>query len=243
MVKVSLLLNLDLHSGLEMIQSTIAIVPMRHSSERVPSKNYRPCAGKTLYHYIVESLLDCPQITSVCIDTDSETIIDDAKKHFPTVRILVRPKHLRSGEIPMNDVLLNTTSQVDADIYLQTHSTNPLLKTETISKAIDTYLNKPDFDSLFSVTRLYKRLYDSQGQAINHDPNILLRTQDLPPIFEENSNIYIFTKETLLARKNRIGSKPIMFEIDSIEAWDIDDEIDFTIAEILLKQQLANGQF
>ena len=219
----------------------VAIVPMRHSSERVPSKNYRPCAGKTLYHYIVESLLNCPQITSVCIDTDSETIINDAKKHFPTVRILMRPEHLQPGETPMNDVLLNTASQVNADLYLQTHSTNPLLKTETISKAIETYLSSPDFDSLFSVTRLYKRLYNLKGQAINHNPNVLLRTQDLPPIFEENSNIYIFTKETLVTRKNRIGGKPIMFEIDSIEAWDIDDKIDFTIAEILL-EQLEKGQ-
>ena len=211
----------------------VAFVPMRHSSERVLGKNYRSFAGKPLYHYIVESLINCPQITQVCIDTDSPKIIEDAQQHFPSVKILLRPEHLRDGATPMNDVLLNSVSQVKADYYLQTHSTNPLLKSETISKAIDLFLNSPEHDSLFGVTRLQTRLYDAEGNAMNHDPNILLRTQDLPPVYEENSNIYIFTKDTLQERKNRIGNKPLMFEIDRDEAWDIDEEVDFRIAELL----------
>ena len=211
----------------------VAFVPMRHSSERVPGKNYRPFAGKPLYHHIVESLLDCSQITQVCINTDSPTIIEDAQKHFPTVKILLRPEHLRAGTTPMNDVLLNSVAQVESELYLQTHSTNPLLRADTISKAIDLFLNSPEYDSLFGVTRLQTRLYDAQGKAINHDPNILLRTQDLPPVYEENSNIYIFTKDILQERKNRIGKKPLMFEIDRDEAWDIDEEVDFRIAELL----------
>ena len=133
----------------------------------------------------------------------------------------------------MNDVLLNSVFQVEADLYLQTHSTNPLLRTETISRAIDLFLNSPNRDSLFGVTRLQTRLYDAGGTAINHDPNVLLRTQDLPPVYEENSNLYIFTRDTLLERKNRIGKKPLLFEIDRDEAWDIDEEIDFIISEFL----------
>lgn len=217
-------------------QPTIAaFVPMRHSSERVIGKNYRLFAGKPLYHYIVESLLNCPQITQVCIDTDSPNIIEDAQQNFPNVKVLLRPEHLRSGMTPMNDVLLNSVSQVEADYYLQTHSTNPLLKSATISQAIDLFVKNPDYDSLFGVTRLQTRLYDSEGKAINHDPNILLRTQDLPPVYEENSNIYIFTKTILEERKNRIGYQPLMFEIGRDEAWDIDEEVDFRIAELLYK--------
>lgn len=211
----------------------VAFVPMRHSSERVPQKNYRPFAGKPLYHHIIQTLLDCPQITQVCIDTDSPFIIEDAPKHFPDVKLLIRPEHLRAGEIPMNDVLLNSASQIEGDIYLQTHSTNPLLRSETVSKAIDQFLNSPDADSLFGVTRLQTRLYDAEGKAVNHDPSVLLRTQDLPPIYEENSNIYIFKPEVLEKRKNRIGYQPVMFEIDRDEAWDIDEEVDFRIAELL----------
>jgi CMP-N-acetylneuraminic acid synthetase len=134
----------------------------------------------------------------------------------------------------MNDVLLNDVRQVPADYYLQTHSTNPFLSTATISKAIDTFLQtRPEADSLFSVTRLQTRLWDSQGRPVNHDPSVLLRTQDLPPLFEENSCLYIFSRATLEQRGNRIGEHPLMFEIDPIEAWDIDEEIDFRMAELI----------
>lgn len=214
-----------------------AFVPMRHSSERVKGKNYRPFAGKPLYHYIINTLLNCPQITEVCIDTDSPTIIEDAEKNFPQVTILLRPDHLRAGTTPMNDVLLNSIAQVEADYYLQTHSTNPLLRSQTVSEAIDLFFQSSEYDSLFGVTRLQTRLYDSAGKAINHDPNVLLRTQDLPPVYEENSNLYIFTGDILKKRQNRIGEKPLMFEIEPDEAWDIDEEVDFRIAELLYKDR------
>ncbi len=214
-----------------------AFVPMRHSSERVPGKNYRPFAGKPLYHHIVETLLACPAIDQVCIDTDSPTIIEEVAEKFPAVKVLVRPEHLRDGAIAMNDVLLNSISQVKADYYLQTHSTNPLLQPETVSRAIDLFLNQSEHDSLFGVTRLQTRLYDAEGQAMNHDPRVLLRTQDLPPVYEENSNLYLFTESILKERKNRIGYSPLMFEIDRDEAWDIDEEIDFRVAEFLYTQR------
>jgi len=214
-----------------------AFVPMRHSSERVPGKNYRPFAGKPLYHHIVETLLACPAIDQVCIDTDSPTIIEEVAEKFPAVKVLVRPEHLRDGAIAMNDVLLNSISQVKADYYLQTHSTNPLLQPETVSRAIDLFLNQSEHDSLFGVTRLQTRLYDAEGQAMNHDPRVLLRTQDLPPVYEENSNLYLFTESILKERKNRIGYTPLMFEIDRDEAWDIDEEIDFRVAEFLYTQR------
>lgn len=215
----------------------VALVPMRHNSERVPGKNYRLFAGRPLYHHIIGSLLACPLITEVVIDTDSQTIMEDASQHFPQVRLIDRPDHLRSGTIPMNDVLLYDVSRIQSDYYLQTHSTNPLLRTETITKAIETFLSPGNHDSLFGVTRLQTRLYDSQGHPINHDPDILLRTQDLPPVYEENSTLYIFSGKTLEARKNRIGCRPIMFEVSREEAIDIDEELDFLFAEFFFKQR------
>ena len=219
--------------------SIVAFVPMRHSSERVPGKNYRLFAGRPLYHHIVQTLLDCPQINLVCIDTDSPTIIEDTAAHFPQVKVLLRPEHLRDGATPMNDVLLNSVAQVQADFYLQTHSTNPLLRAETVSRAIDQFLSQSEHDSLFGVTRLQTRFYDAKGKPMNHDPEILLRTQDLPPVYEENSNLYIFTESILKARQNRIGYNPMMFEIDREEAWDIDEDIDFRVAEFLYQQRLS----
>jgi CMP-N-acetylneuraminic acid synthetase len=216
---------------------------MRHNSERVPGKNYRNFNGKPLFHHIVENLLLTEQITDVIIDTDSPVIMDYARRHFPKVILLERPPHLRDGAIPMNDVLLNITQQVAADFYLQTHSTNPLLSADTIREAVNTFLQQyPIYDSLFSVTRLQTRLWDQLARAVNHNPAILLRTQDLPPIYEENSCLYIFEKKTLTEWHNRIGLRPFLFEIARHEALDIDEEIDFTIAEMVHKARYGNPE-
>ena len=215
----------------------VAIVPMRHHSQRVPGKNYRPLAGKPLYQYIVETLLACPEFTQVVVDTDSLPVIAGLQRDFPQVLVLERPEHLRADNIPMNEILAYDTSQVPADFYLQTHSTNPLLRPQTVSAAVQSMLaNFPAYDSLFSVTRLQTRLWDQLGRAINHNPAILLQTQDLPPVYEENSCIYIFTRPTLLDRRNRLGERPLMFEIDAAEAWDIDEELDFDITNFLMSR-------
>lgn len=213
-----------------------ALIPMRHHSQRVPGKNYRLLDGKPLYQHILLTLQHCPEITRIAVDTDSEEIIDGLQRLFPEVVIIPRPDTLKADNIAMNDILLYDVSQVPADLYLQTHSTNPLLTSATISKAIHTLLNAmPGKDSLFSVTRLQTRLYDAQGKAINHDPKVLLQTQELPPVYEENSCIYLFTADSLKKNKARIGAAPILFETDPDESWDIDEEIDFKMAELMLK--------
>ena len=170
----------------------VALVPMRHHSERVPGKNYRPFGRHPLYHHIIGSLMECPQIAEIAIDTDSPTIIEETARVFPQVRLIERPENLRAGTIAMNEVLLHDVQQLEADYYLQTHSTNPLLRSETISRAIELFLGElPNYDSLFGVTLFQVRLWDQLTRAVNHNPNILLRTQDLPPLYMENSNIYI----------------------------------------------------
>ena len=220
------------------MSSIVALVPMRHHSQRVPGKNYRPLAGKPLFHYIVETLLGVPEIDKVVVDTDSEPVMAGLRQNFPQVVILDRPENLRADDVPMNDILLYDTEQVQADFYLQTHSTNPLLKSATVSSAIDTFLTQyPKKESLFSVTRWQTRLYDQHGAAINHDPAVLLQTQDLPPVYEENSCLYLFTRQNLLERHHRIGPNPILFEIDPDEAWDIDEELDFEITDFLMQRK------
>lgn len=215
-----------------------AIVPMRHDSERVKGKNYRPLGGVPLFYHIVRTLLSCPSVDRVVIDTDSAPIKKSCARDFPQVSVVDRPKNLRKGETPMNEVLLNTIKKVEADIYLQTHSTNPLLTSESIETAIAKFrAARGRNDSLFSVTRLQQRLWDAMALPVNHDPSVLMRTQDLRPIYIENSSLYLFTKESLLENGNRIGKCPMMFEIDKIEAHDIDDEMDFVLAEMLYQRR------
>jgi CMP-N-acetylneuraminic acid synthetase len=216
----------------------LALVPMRHHSQRVQGKNYRPLTGKPLFQHIIETLLAVPEIDTILVDTDSQPVIEGLRRDFPQVLVIDRPEHLCGDTISMNEILIYDTSQLAADFYLQTHSTNPLLRPKTISKAIQTFLaDFPKHDSLLSVTRLQKRLYDRNGQALNHDPNVLIQTQDLPPVYEENSCMYIFTRQNLARRGNRLGERPLMFEMDAAEAWDIDEEFDFAIVDILMKQR------
>jgi CMP-N-acetylneuraminic acid synthetase len=218
----------------------VGLVPMRHVSVRVPGKNYRPLAGKPLFQHILAALQAVPEIDGILVDTDSPTILKGLSEHFPGIQGVSRPEELRGDAVPMNEILIHDTSLVEADFYLQTHSTNPLLRPETISRAINTFLdNLPEFDSLFGVTRLQTRLWDQLGRPVNHNPNVLLRTQDLPPIFEENSCIYIFTREMLISRRNRLGERPMMFEIPAVEAWDIDEELDFIVADSLMSHYFS----
>lgn len=215
-----------------------ALVPMRHHSQRVPGKNYRDLDGKPLYQYIIETLQAVPEITQVLVDTDSTPIIDGLAKNFPQVKVVIRPEHLRADTIPMNEILTYDTSLVESDYFLQTHSTNPLLTTKTLSDGIKQFLNSyPAYDSMFSVTRLQTRLWDSLTRAINHNPAILLQTQDLPPVYEENSCFYMFTRAKLIERRNRLGDRPLMIEIPRLEAIDIDEETDFEIADIMMRSK------
>jgi CMP-N-acetylneuraminic acid synthetase len=220
-----------------MSKKIVALVPMRHHSQRIPGKNYRLLAGKPLFYHILITLQACPEINQIVVDTDSPVILQDLAESFPQVLRIERPEHLRADHMPMNEILAFDTSQVEADFYLQTHSTNPLLRPDTVSSAIKEILDKyPAYDSLFSVTRLQTRLWDQLGRAINHNPAILLQTQDLPPVYEENSCLYIFTRQELLKRRNRLGERPMMYPIPVNEAWDIDEEQDFLIADLLMKR-------
>lgn len=212
---------------------------MRHHSQRVPGKNYRLLAGKPLYQHIIETLVAVPEVNEIVVDTDSDPVMDGLRINFPQVKIVNRPEHLRADDMPMNEILIHDTGLFPADFHLQTHSTNPLLKAGTISKAIQALLAEyPKRTSLFSVTRWQTRFYDKDGNAVNHNPRELIQTQDLPPMYEENSCIYLFTRENLIAKRHRISDQPLMFEIPRLEAVDIDTEADFQLADILMRQQL-----
>lgn len=218
------------------VETITALVPMRHHSQRVPGKNYRLLAGRPLYQHVIANLLQVKELTQIVVDTDSEEIITGIQQNFPSVKIINRPEHLRADSIPMNEILLNDVAQFPSDLYLQTHSTNPLVKAETFSRAIRTLTALyPSYDSLFGVTRLQSRLWDSLGRAINHNPDILLQTQELPIVYEENSCVYLFTGENLQRRRNRLGERPYLFEIERDEAWDIDEEIDFRLVELFMQ--------
>ena len=218
----------------------VALVPMKGHSERVPNKNLRPFCGKPLCHWIILSLQKSHYVKDIVVNTDSPEIADNIRQNFDKVKIIDRPDEIRGDFVSMNTVIAYDLSQLSGEHFLQTHSTNPLLNAETIDEGIALYFhNLGMHDSLFTVTRHNARFYWSDGRPINHNPQEMLRTQDLPPIFEENSNLYIFSGESFKRSGNRrIGLKPYLFEISKFEAIDIDEEDDFLLAELLCRAKL-----
>lgn len=223
-----------------------AIIPIKHTSTRVPGKNFRLMNGKPLFFYIINTLLQVKEINNIIIDTNSDTIFEEVPKIFKDnmnkIVLYERPTHLCPGNTPTNDLLLNVIQDLnlDSDYYLQTHVTNPLLKKETISESINTFLrNKNKYECLFSAKTHYTRFYDKDGKDMNHNRFKLIPTQDLDPIYEENSCIYIFTKEILEKYKARIGNKALIFPMNDIESQDIDWEPDFILTETLMALKLA----
>ena len=223
----------------------IALVPMKGNSERVPNKNLKKFNGSPLYHVIINTLLKSSLIDSIIINTDSDKIADDIKFNFKNkIEIRIRDERIRGDFVSMNKIIEDDLLNSNADIYIQTHSTNPLLDVNSIDKALTLMINNIKnnfiyFDSIFSVTKIQTRFYDINAKPINHDPNKLIRTQDLDPMYEENSCFFIFTKSSFKNSNNkRIGINPKLFEIDKVESVDIDTIDDFIIAEALYKSKL-----
>jgi CMP-N-acetylneuraminic acid synthetase len=223
------------------MNNVIALLPMKGHSERVPNKNLKLFCEKPLYHSIINQLILSKTINKIIVNTDSNNIIDDIKLNFKDVTIIDRPISIQGDLVSMNKIIAHDLTLVGASHFLQTHSTNPLLKATTIDKAVNQYFSEINkYDSLFSVTKLQTRLYDKNLKPIKHNPIDLMRTQDLEPVYEENSNFYIFSTSSFrIARNERIGLKPNIFEINKIEAIDIDTKEDFIIAEAI-KGKLDN---
>lgn len=216
--------------------SVAGLIPMKGHSERIPGKNLRSIAGKPLFHWIAESLIGAEAVDEVIVDTDSDEIEEAVVAAFPSVIVHRRPERLHGDMVPMHDIVAEVARSVAHDHVLQTHATNPLLRSRTVDAAITAFLEPGPHDSLMSVTALQTRFYFRDGRPVNHDPAVLARTQDLDPIYEENSNIYIAPRDQIIATGKRIGDKPLLFPTPREEAVDIDEELDFLVAEFLLER-------
>jgi len=229
-------------------QQVIAIVPMRHYSQRVPEKNYRKLGDVPLYCHIIDTLSQCPEISLIVVETDSKVIKEGVKQRYQTsdskIILLDRPEKIRGVNVSMNQILVNTVHRLKIiklikdhtnPIIFQTHVTNPFLSVATIRAAIEDYQDiSPDEDvTMMSVTKYQKRLWTQAYEPINHRLNDLVQTQDLAPIFEENSNFYMFRATNLLKNNNRIGNTKKFYQMEVLEAWDIDTEDDFQIAQAI----------
>lgn len=229
-----------------MKQKIVALLPMKAHSERVKGKNFRDFNGKPLFRWILDSLLEVAEIQQVIINTDARHILEE-NGLIDSDRILIRDRkpEICGDMVSMNLILADDVENVEADIYLMTHTTNPLMSADTIRRALGAFQqaqSKDTADSLFTVDKIQTRFYRADGSAVNHDPDNLVRTQDLEPWFEENSNLYIFTRCSFAGTNARIGKKPMLFESPKFESLDIDTPEDWDFANAVAQYFLRLSQ-
>ena len=222
--------------------SVVGILPMRSGSQRVKNKNLRLLGDKPLFSFVLEQMSKSQAFDQIVVDSNSDEILNQVKMlGLPGITTSKRPDELARPETSMVEVLKLVAEKFPAEIYFQTHATSPFLSYSTIKASIDDVLNS-DHDSGFGVSEIQLRLWKPNGEPINHDPKVLLPTQDLEPIFIENSSFYIFQKEHLHNFGTRYGSNPLLSVIPKAEALDIDDEEDFELATLVRQGQIWRDQ-
>jgi len=237
----------------------VAIIPIKHHSQRLPGKNFRMVGGKPLYRWILETLVNTQSIKRVIIDTDSPIILNNKELNLLSpckIRILERAQTLRGPTVSTNTIIKHiindltsselgligmTQEQLKTCTFIQTHVTNPCLTSHTIDSALKQFRKSP-CTSLFSVTQ-HRARYWRQGasglSALNHDPCELVPTQDLLPLYEDNSCFYIFDWGGFMESENRITNEPDIYVMnDHRESYDIDYEEDLQIAELCLRARM-----
>jgi CMP-N-acetylneuraminic acid synthetase len=213
-----------------------ALLPMKLNSERVPNKNFKLIGGKPLYQWMLDKLLKIELVDKVVINTDADPANFESYLKSEKFLIHKRPESLCGDFVSMNDIIKYDLDNCESKNYIMTHTTNPLISINTVNLALQTFVNRnqQNYDSLYSVTKFQARFNLSENIAINHIPGKLLRTQDLPPVYMENSCFFIFNQDSFNQNDSRVGKKPILFETPHLESIDIDNEEDWYLAELLI---------
>lgn len=221
----------DENRGKETEMKVKALVAVRSGSQRVQNKNIRPFAGKSLLEIKLEQLLSIKVLDGVVVNSNDLQMLEIAQKMgCETVK---REEYYASNQVSMSEVYKNMAENFDGDVVIYANVTNPLLKTYTIEKAIETYMfQSENFDSLNSA-HLIKEFLFHEGHPINYELKKQPRSQDLPDIYALNFAINIIEKEKMIQCKNVVGEKPYIWGIDEVEATDIDNPIDFEFAEYI----------
>lgn len=216
----------------------VAIVPMKLNNRRLPQKNTKTFTnGKPLCYYILSTLLKIDIINEVYVYCSNP----DIKEYIPYgVKYLKRSESLDQDTTKMNEVLMAFADEVNADVYVMTHTTAPFISMESIEKGIDAVLSE-QYDSAFAVKKLQDFLW-KDGMPFNYDMENIPRTQDLPELYEETSGFYIYKNEIIKNKGRRIGDNPYMVEIGEIESVDIDEPEDFEIADAIYNYMRMKGE-
>lgn len=215
-------------------------LPCRSGSQRIPQKNTRDFASVKggLLAVKLNTLLKVSGIDAILVSTNDHEVITIAKSFKnKKIKIDLRPEHLATSDTSTDDLVNYVPTVIKDDHILWTHVTSPFISVSTFEKAIKQYFNEDEFDSLMTVNKIQTFLWD-KDKPINYDRAIEKwpRTQTLPEIFEINSGFFINSRNNYLYLKDRIGSKPFLYEVKGYESVDIDWPDDFELAEMIYKK-------
>lgn len=217
-----------------------ALIAARSGSVRVQNKNIRPFAGSTLLEVKIEQLKRISNIDEIVVNSNDEEILKIAERcgAIPCVR----DPYYASNTVSMSDVYRNMAENMNCDVIVYANCTNPVIKDETIFNLIEYYKNHCDeFDSVNSA-HLVKEFLWKDNLPINYDLRNQPRSQDLPDISALNFAVNVLSREAMIEGKNVVGKKPFIYNIDQIEATDIDNPIDFFLAEQIYKKLFIEGK-
>jgi N-acylneuraminate cytidylyltransferase len=211
-------------------------VPVRSGSERVINKNTRVFAnepfgllGLKLKELVI---LGYPIVVS-SDDELVEKIVADI--NHPLINFDSRPRDLCSSTTPVIELIKYVGELFDIeDTVIWTHVTSPFVKSEVYVDAINMFESNEDCDSLMTVTKLQQFIWDEEMSDFINNPkgkDKWPRTQDLKPLYEINHAFYINSVDNIRKLEDRIGIRPVLFELDKLQSFDIDWESDFKIAE------------
>ncbi len=217
----------------------VALVPIKMNNERTPGKNTKLFDdGTPLIHFILKSLSNAKEVDETYVYCSKEEI-----KEYLTdgVNYLKRDEKYDTSTADVNDMFYAFSQAVDADIYVLAHATAPFQTPESIDRGV-LAVKSGEYDSAIAVTKMQEFVWEN-GKPMNYNPENIPRTQDLAPLFVETTGMYIFTKEVITNLRRRIGNNPYMLEVSKLEATDINDPIDFEIANainsvIIRKQEI-----
>ena len=185
-----------------------ALLPIKSESQRVPNKNFKTLNKKALFKWILEKLISINEIDQIIINTDAVRKVRNKLGVKINKKIIIKQRidELKGNEISMNEIIKDDLNDCNNNDIIMTHATNPLLTKGFIVKCIAKYKEsiKKNYDSLLTFDQFYGRFFDHNFRPINHRTGQLIQTQDLKPLYFENSNLYVFSKKSFKKKNNRI---------------------------------------
>jgi len=226
-------------------EKVIAVIPARGGSKSIPGKNIRPLGGKPLIVWSIEVARQVSEIDRVIVSSDDPTISSISREHG--AEVYARPSHLATDEALVIDALkdLIQTLQSEQDMpgwLVLLEPTCPLRSAADIRDCLR-LLSQGGFDSVatFKEAELNPhrawRIVEGVPQVFIPGAVPWLPRQKLPKAFQLNGAVYVF-RANLLAQetKSLLLGKSAAVVMPRDRSHDIDDSLDFTIVEMLLKK-------